>query len=69
MVFRKKTEPSCSYCVFGSRISNTEVMCSKHGISSSAGKCGKFRYDPLKRIPARPIIIDTSVYSENDFII
>ena len=67
MIFDKKIDPSCSYCEFGSKISDTEVICIKKGIVSSAGSCRKFAYNPLKRQPAPPVILDTSGLSEDDF--
>ena len=67
MVFRKDTEPSCSYCEYGCRISNEEVMCRKKGVVSSAGKCRAFRYDALKREPAPPAVLKTDGLTEEDF--
>ncbi len=67
MIFDRKIDPSCSYCGYGSKISDTEVICVKKGVVSSAGSCGKFTYDPLKRQPAPPVILDTSDLSEEDF--
>ena len=67
MLFDKKIEPSCSYCVFGSKISDTEVICLKKGVVSSGYYCKKFSYDPLLRKPAPPVMIDTSEFSQSDF--
>ena len=67
MLFRKKQEPCCSYCEHGCRISNEEVMCRKKGVVSSAGKCRKFRYDALKREPARPSVLKKEGFTEADF--
>ncbi len=67
MLFDKKIEPSCSYCVYGAKISETEVACEKKGIVSSGSYCRKFTYDPLARRPAAPVILDTSGLSEEDF--
>ena len=51
MLFRKKIEPSCSYCKYGSEMGYEEVACSKRGIMESSGECGAFKYEPTKRIP------------------
>ncbi len=68
-LFSKKIEPSCSYCLHGSRIGDTEVACLRRGIVSSAGCCRKFVYDPLKREPPDPAPLDTKKYSQEDFSI
>jgi len=67
MLFEKKIDPSCSYCQKGSRISDTEVICIKKGIVSSAGHCRAFSYDPTKREPAHPVLLNTAKYSPKDF--
>ena len=55
MLFRKKIDPRCAYCVKGTRISDEEVACVKCGIVAAEHHCGAFRYDPLKRVPPRPV--------------
>ena len=67
MLFDKKIDPSCSYCEFGAKISDTEVMCIKKGVVSAGSRCGKFSYDPLRREPPKPVVLDTSSLSEKDF--
>ena len=67
MLFNKKIEPSCSYCTHGTKISGEEVACLKRGIVSSGGSCRKFKYDPLKRKPPMPAVLDTSSYTQDDF--
>ncbi len=54
-LFRKNMEPRCEYCDKGSRISDTEVACVKRGIVACEHHCGAFVYDPLKRVPPRPV--------------
>ena len=54
-LFRKNIEPRCEYCDKGSRISDTQVACVKRGIVACEHRCGAFRYDPLKRVPPRPV--------------
>ena len=67
MLFRKKITRSCSYCVFGVKIEDEEVVCAKKGIVSASGSCRKFKYDPCKRIPSKPKALDFSKYDEHDF--
>ena len=51
MLFNKKITPDCSYCSYGSKIGEGEIACLKRGISAEGASCGKFSYDPLKRVP------------------
>ena len=67
MLFRKKMEPRCAYCDKGTRINETEVACVKRGIVSVANSCGSFRYDPLKRVPPRPVTPDFCHLDGKDF--
>lgn len=67
MLFRKKIERSCAYCAHGTALDEQQVLCSKRGICTLPNKCGKFRYDPTKRIPTRFKALDLGKYKEEDF--
>lgn len=67
MLFRKKIEPSCSYCVHSAHLADGQILCSKKGVVSPDGKCMRFRYDPIKRIPVKPKALDFSKYDSEDF--
>ena len=67
MLFRKKIQRSCSYCAFGVKLDDETVLCSRKGLRTPLGKCRKFRYDPTKRIPAKPKALDFQQYKEEDF--
>ena len=67
MLFRKKHPRSCSYCVYGTKLNNEEVLCVKKGIMSADKKCCKFKYDPFKRIPLKAKPADFSKYDCDDF--
>ncbi|MBE6944557.1 MAG: hypothetical protein E7459_00525 [Ruminococcaceae bacterium] len=67
MLFRKKITRSCEYCLYGSRIQDTQVLCVKKGLRSETAGCHKFKYDPLKRIPPRRKAVDFSKYDSEDF--
>lgn len=67
MLFRKKIDRSCSYCIFGTKIDEEQVLCIKKGVVSACGSCRKFKYDPCKRVPARPKPLDPSKYDNEDF--
>ena len=69
MLFRKKIEPRCAYCTKGSPLNENEVACVKRGIVAAAFHCGGFCYDPLKRVPPRPVKLETNKLSAEDFSI
>ena len=57
--------PKCAYCGYGIQTADkTVILCEKKGITSHDSSCKKFLYDPLKRIPERPIVSD---FNEQDF--
>lgn len=67
MLFRKRIEKSCSYCKFGTKLDEEEVLCSRKGLVSIDGKCRRFRYEPLKRIPKKPKVQNFSKFEDDDF--
>lgn len=67
MLFRKKIERSCAYCVHGTVLEEGTVLCAKKGLRGMCDKCWKFRYDPCKRIPTKVKALDLSRYDQDDF--
>jgi len=67
MLFRKRIEKSCEYCINSTKISDEQVLCIKRGVVSSCGKCRKFSYDACKRIPAKPKALDFQKYDQEDY--
>jgi hypothetical protein len=67
MLFTKKIEPKCAYCKRGKALDEATILCRKRGIAQPEGNCGAFRYDPLKRVPPRPVTPDFSRLREEDF--
>ena len=67
MLFRKKIERSCSYCLYGACLENEQILCAKKGMRSLEDKCRKFKYDPCKRIPSKAKALDFSRYDKEDF--
>lgn len=67
MLFRKKIQKACSYCIYSTKIDDEFVLCAKKGMKPAAGKCRKFTYDPCKRIPSKAKALDFSKYDEEDF--
>ena len=66
-LFRKNIDPRCAYCQRGQQISETDVMCVKHGIVPVEHHCRGFHYDPLKRVPPRPAKLETEELRQEDF--
>ncbi|MGM9589995.1 MAG: hypothetical protein ACI3V0_07480 [Faecousia sp.] len=67
MLFRKKIERSCAYCVHGTRLEDGQILCTKKGLKSEEDKCFRFRYDPCKRLPKKEKPLDFSRYDQDDF--
>ena len=67
MLFSKTIQPSCAYCKRGKAIEGNAVLCRKRGVMTRENSCRSYRYDPLKRIPPRPIFPDFSRLREEDF--
>ncbi len=67
MLFRKKIERSCSYCVHGVKVEDGTIICCKRGLRDESDSCWKFRYDPIKRIPFRAKAMDFSQFQDSDF--
>lgn len=67
MLFRKKMPHSCEYCIYGTQLDEDQTLCVKKGVVSQPPKCRKFKYDPCKRVPAKPKALDFSQYDDHDF--
>lgn len=68
-LFRKNIDPRCIYCRRGQQVSEREVACVKKGIVPVEDHCRAFQYDPLKRVPPRPVSLATDHLQEKDFSI
>lgn len=67
MLFRKKIEHSCAYCVHGVKLEDDQILCAKKGMKSVEDKCFRFKYDPLKRVPLKAKALDLSRYEQEDY--
>ena len=67
MLFRKKIERSCAYCMFGTKLEDGQILCTKKGLCREEDSCRRFKYDPCKRIPGKPKALDFSRYEKEDF--
>ena len=66
-LFQEGIEPRCTYCAHGAALEEGKVLCAKKGVTAAGGHCGKFKYDPLKRVPPKPTRLETSKLSAEDF--
>ena len=66
-LFRRDMDPRCAYCEKGQQINEREGACVKRGIVPAESHCRSFRYDPLKRVPPRPVALNTEKLKEADF--
>lgn len=58
-LFGNGIKPACKYCEEAfSRLDDDKVMCMKRGIVSTDYSCRKFRYNPLLRVPPRPLALE-----------
>lgn len=67
MLFQKDIEPRCVYCARGANLGEDKILCPKKGVVSLSEHCNRFRYDPLKRVPPRPVMMDFSTLRDEDF--
>lgn len=67
MLFRKRIPRSCGYCRFGTKLENDQILCTKYGVVSVFYACGKYKYDPCKRIPPKPKALDPDRFKDTDF--
>ena len=67
MLFRKKIQRSCTYCIHAAQLDEGHVLCAKKGVVSTDKGCRKFAYDPCKRVPVKPKALDLEKYENDDF--
>ena len=67
MLFRKNITPRCAYCAKGNRLGEAQVACVKRGVVDAADHCSAFQYDPFKRVPPRPVKLETKKLKPEDF--
>ncbi len=66
-LFKKTIDPDCAYCKRGKLIDRETVLCKKRGVMAPGNACPAFRYEPLKRVPVRPVVPDLSRWKDEDF--
>lgn len=66
-LFHRDIEPRCAYCAHSRPLDETQVVCKRKGVLSAGDHCSAFRYDPLRRVPPRPVKVDFSPLKDEDF--
>ena len=66
-LFQSSIEPRCAYCALGRSLDPGQVVCPKKGVMSAGSSCRAFRYDPLKRVPPRPVRLDALGLPDEEF--
>lgn len=67
MLFQKKIERSCDYCLHSAKLADGQYLCSMKGLRPQDRPCHRFSYDPCKRIPVKAKAMDFSKYNEEDY--
>ncbi len=67
MLFRKKIQRSCTYCLHSAPLDENTILCVKKGVRGAEKPCCKFKYDPCKRVPVKAKALDFSKYEKEDF--
>ena len=67
MLFRKKIQRSCAYCIHSTKLDEEQALCVKKGFVSTDSACRRFKYDPCKRVPPKAKALDFAKYDEHDY--
>ena len=65
-LYSKSIEPHCAYCSHCTKDTEHQCICDLRGIVALAGKCRKFVYNPLMRVPPKPARI-RGRFTDEDF--
>lgn len=53
-LFGNRIEPACGYCRFGRLMGDGKmILCEHAGVVPLYYSCKKYRYSPLRRVPAK----------------
>lgn len=67
-LFRKKVDRACEHCSYAQLDGEENLICTKKKKQVPLnGKCFRFQYDPLKRVPRKAKALDFSKYEEFDY--
>ena len=65
-LFDKNIAPCCKYCARSKKLADEDdmLLCSKYGVVSVNYACKAFKYNPVKRTPAKRQMME---YFDEDF--
>ena len=65
----KEIEKYCKYCEKAQALYDPDTMlCPRFGVVSAMHKCRKFKYDPLKRVPARRVLTQENIEDQLEYV-
>ncbi|MCL2547358.1 MAG: hypothetical protein FWE06_09315 [Oscillospiraceae bacterium] len=65
-LFIKSQPPACAYCRWVKLLDDNRLQCDKYGDVQPMHKCRRFVYDPLKRVPPKPLVLKQE-YEQDEF--
>ena len=65
-IFKKDIDPRCAYCAKGKDLARGDIGCVHKGVVKAHFSCRKFVYDPLRRVPPKPVRLGKK-YTDKDF--
>ena len=65
-LFTKKQPPACEYCRRAGIAADGSLTCAKQGSVEPTHKCRRFVYDPIKRVPPKPLVLKQD-YEPDEF--
>lgn len=66
IIDEKKYPKKCANCFYGRMpLDGVSVLCEKKGVVDPETSCRHYKYDPLKRIPPKPM--QTLIFRAEDF--
>jgi len=66
-LFDKSIDKMCLVCRHGTMALEDEVICARYGIVHPTSCCRKFEYDPISRIPPKPVPLNSAGFTKEDF--
>lgn len=66
-IFDKSIPKMCKHCTFAIDIDDETCLCKHKSVVTYDYKCSKYKYDPLRRVPAQKPDFNPSTYSHEDF--
>ena len=68
-LFRRDLEKHCLWCAHGAALDEGKVLCRQRGVVDDMGCCRHYAYDPLRRVPPRPLTLRTEKFSPEEFML